>query len=73
MRCEYEMSDEQYKALLEAFKPTPVILIGGIEPMSAQRRANIAWQKLGAEIGFRWETVQPCGKGDKFFTAEAVQ
>ena len=34
-----------------------------------QERANNAWEALGKKMGFDYMTVQPSGKGDRFFTA----
>lgn len=69
---EYEMSQEDLDELLEACKPVPYMIIGGVAPMSPQERANAAWEKLGKKMGFRHMTVRPIGKGDRFFMAEEV-
>ena len=71
MRREYTMTDKQLKALLDACRPVPYMVVGGIEPPSQQENANRAWQALGAEMGFQWDTVEPVqGKSAKTFTAE---
>lgn len=70
MRKEFEMTDEQLKKLLDAGKPVPYMIIGGILPTSPQENANAAWSYLGLELGFEHMTVKPSPKGDKFFTAE---
>ena len=73
MRKEFEMTDEQHKKLLDACKPVPYMVFGGIEPRSPQENANDAWRELGRELGFDAMTVRPvAGKDTKFFTAEAV-
>jgi len=48
--------------------------LSGGKPMfnSRQENANYAWEKLGKELGFKYMTVRPNGKGDRFFTAEPV-
>lgn len=69
-RQEYELTDEQLEALLEACRPVPYMVIGGIPPRSPQENANAAWQALGTEMGFDWSTVEPVpGKTENFFTA----
>ena len=37
-----------------------------------QENANAAWQRLGKEMGFVWDTVRPSGTGPKNFTAEEI-
>lgn len=69
-RREFEMSEEQFATLLEACRPTPAIVIGGVMPAYPQQNANAAWRHLGNEMGFEWSTVQATtGKGDRVFTA----
>lgn len=75
MRQEFEMTDEQLEKLLDACKPTPVMFLSGGMPMSPspQENANRAWQALGQELGFKWDTVKPVpGKPQQFFTAEKL-
>lgn len=73
MRKEFEMTDEQHAKLLEACKPVPYMVFGGMAPPTPQENANAAWRALGAQMGFDGMSVEPVrGKGTKFFTAEAV-
>ena len=51
MRKEYEMTAEQEANLLEACRPVPYMVIGGVVPRSPQKNANDAWCALGREIG----------------------
>lgn len=71
VRKEYEMTQAQLDTILEACKPTPALYGSGGVPLfsSPQERANNAWQRLGEEMGFDYMSVQPNGKGDRFFTA----
>lgn len=72
-RREYELSPEQHEKLLDACKPVPYMVIGGVPPRSPQQNANDAWHRLGQEIRFDWRTVKPVpGKGTEFFTAEPL-
>ncbi len=73
MRKEYEMTQAQLDAILDACKPVPYMVFGGMEPRSPQENANDAWKALGDELGFDHMTVQPNGKGDRFFTADSTR
>lgn len=74
MRKEFELTDEQYQALMEACRPTVCIKVGSYMPTSPQENANRAWWALGDKLGFDYMTVRPVsGKGDHFFTAEVKE
>jgi hypothetical protein len=70
-RTNYEMTEDDLNRILEACKPTPVMFLSGGAPMcdSPQENANRAWKELGQRMGFDHMTVQPTGRGDRFFTA----
>lgn len=69
-RTNYEMTQEDLKDLLEACKPTRVMMIGSYCGESPQENANHAWSKLGKKMGFDSSTVEPCeGMGMRHFTA----
>ena len=70
---EFEMTDDDLAALMDASKPTMAIWGSGGVPLSPtpQENANSAWRRLGEKMGFEPMTVGPvAGKGQKFFTAE---
>ena len=69
-RKEYEMTARQLADLLNACKPVPYIIVGGMPPRSPQERANDAWRALGRELGFVWDTVQSISGKDQRFTSE---
>ena len=72
-RREFEMTEDEEREILEACRPVPYMVVGGMPPESPQERANRAWQALGARRGFDGMTVRPVpGKGQRFFTAEEV-
>ena len=74
MRKEFELTNKQMKELLAACKPVPYMVFGGCEPSTPQANANAAWCKLGAEMGFHWDSVKPVpGKSSRFFTAEVKE
>lgn len=73
-RIEYEMSQDDLTALLDACKPVPAMLIGGTAPASPQENANQAWAALGKKMRFDSMTVQPVpNKGQRFFTAVPLE
>lgn len=73
MRKEFTMTQEQCDKLLDACKPVPYMVIGGIPPRSPQENANAAWASLGQELGFEPMSVRPvAGKGMEVFTADVV-
>lgn len=70
-RREFELTPEQLQGILDASRPVPYIVVGGVAPRSPQESANAAWRALGAELGFDWKTVKPVpGKDQSFFSAE---
>ena len=69
---EFEMTQEDLDAILEACKPVPYMIVGGHPPRSQQENANAAWARLGGKMGFHPMTVRPSSKGQRFFTAEKV-
>lgn len=73
MRLQFQLNDEQFKALMEAAKPVAMIALQCGTPSSPQENANRAWQKLGDELGFDGMTVEPSPKGDRFFIAVVNQ
>lgn len=68
-RVEYEMTEDDLNAILDACKPVPCIMIGGCVPSSPQENANRAWANLGKKMGFDSMSVRPSDKGQRFFTA----
>jgi len=69
-RSNYEMSEDQLAKLIEACKPVPYIMVGGLPPTSTQENANNGWSNLGLQMGFDSTTVQPRrGFDTKHFSA----
>jgi len=73
MRKEYEMTQAQLDQILDACRPVPYMVFGGVEPRSPQQNANDAWKALGDEMGFDHMSVRPNGKGECFFTADSTR
>jgi len=63
------MTEADLEKILDACKPVPMIMLQCGPGRSQQDRANDAWAELGARMGFDHMTVQPTGRGDRFFTA----
>ena len=73
MRKEFVMSIKDWEYILDACKPVPYMVFGGLPPESPQVRANRAWENIGHKMGFKFMTVKPDSKGrDRFFTAEEI-
>ena len=72
MRKEFTMTEDQRESLLDACRPEPYIIVGGMAPRSPQENANAAWQSLGREMGFDGMTVRPVAGNDLKITAEAI-
>ena len=72
MKREYEMTEEELKELMDAGKPVPYLVFGGIPPASPYENAMRAWDALATKKGFRPMTVESCGKGNRFFLAEPI-
>lgn len=74
-RREFEMSERDLRAIVEASQPTIAIAVSGPNgpvPVggSPQENANAAWCALGRRMGFDGMTVEPVfGKAPRFFTA----
>jgi hypothetical protein len=60
----YRMTDAELKNLLEACKPVPYLVIGGIEPRSPAENAFSAWRDIAVRLGYKVETIESAGTGD---------
>jgi hypothetical protein len=71
MKKRFKMTQEQLDTLLNACKPVTYMVVGGVPPRSPQENANDAWERLGVEMGFIWDTVSPVdGEDMSVFMAE---
>jgi len=68
-RKDYEMTQADLDKIMDACKPVPYMVFGGIPPRSPQENANAAWADLGKRMGFDHMPVRPTGRGDRFFSA----
>ena len=70
---EFEMTQEDLDRLMDASKPVPWFAPGGVWPKTPRENAEQAWARLGAKMGFRWQSVKPHPtKGQRFFMATAM-
>lgn len=72
MRTSYEITAADFADLIAAIKPEPMIALQCGAPRSVQERANAAWAVLGKKMNFDPMSVQPNGRGDRFFSANAL-
>lgn len=68
----YTMTEDEYAELIKACQPVPYMIVGGMEPRAPQQNANDAWRALGKKRGFDWNTVTPCGSGQRDFMAVPI-
>lgn len=70
-RQRFEMSQSDYKSIIEAGRPVPMMMTHILPPefFDPQWRVNKAWTELSDRMGFDVTTVTPTGEGDRFFTA----
>ena len=66
------LTDEQFNRIMEASKPVPYMVFGGMGPRSPQENANAAWREVAKEHGVHWQTIRPCGGDGRDFTAESA-
>ena len=70
-RQEFEMTQADYDAIIEACKPVPLIMLQCGMPRSQQECANDAWEALGKKMGFDYMSVAPIAEKTKLhFSAE---
>lgn len=70
-RQQYEMTAEDLERLLEASRPVPYMVFGGVEPPSPYEAAMAVWRRLGERMGFDPMSVEPVtGQPQTVFTAE---
>lgn len=69
----YEMTQADLETLLDACKPTRVMMIGSYTGSSPQENANRAWEALGKKMGFDYMTVRPDGSDPRFFFATPTE
>ena len=65
---EYELTQEEYDALMEASKPVTYMVVDGYEPSSPYENAMRVWDKVCARVRCRRDTITR-GKDKMHFCA----
>ena len=69
---EFVLTDEEYERVMEASRPVPYLVIGGVEPMSPQENANRVWRAIYQDRGLDWKTVARGSSGPRSFRAVSL-
>ncbi len=72
-RKSYTMEQADLDKLMAASQPTLAIKVGKYSPSTPQENANMAWNRLGAKMGFDGSTAMPDGPDPLNFTAIPTQ
>jgi hypothetical protein len=60
----YRMTDAERKALLDASKPVPYMVIGGVPPSSPYDNAMRVWREIANRVGCEVDSIEPASTGD---------
>lgn len=60
----YRLTDEELNELLEASKPAPYMVFGGVEPRSPRQKAMDVWRKVATRVGCDVGSIESAGTGD---------
>ena len=60
----YRMTDEEYNDLLEACKPVPYMVFGGVPPERPTDKAMRVWDRIAKRVGCIQSTIDSAGTGD---------
>jgi poly-gamma-glutamate capsule biosynthesis protein CapA/YwtB (metallophosphatase superfamily) len=58
------MTDEEFNDLVEACKPVPYMVIGGIVPESPTDKAMRVWDSVAKRVGCVQSSIAPANTGD---------
>lgn len=73
MKKQYRMTDEELQSVLDASKPVPYLVFGGMAPPSPQENVNRAWAAIARAHGVRQMSIGPASTGDqRDFIAEPL-
>ena len=69
----YKLTDEELAELMEASKPVPYMVFGGIEPRSPRDNVMDVWRKVAARVNCEVDSIENAGTGDNHdFTAKPL-
>lgn len=60
----YRLTDEELASLLDASKPVPYMIIGGLPPTSAREHAMRLWRHVADRVGCEVDSIADAGTGD---------
>ena len=60
----YRMTDDELNMLMNASKPVPYLVFGGIEPRSPRDNAMDVWRTVAARVGCDVDSIEPAETGD---------
>jgi len=69
---EFTLTEDEMQSVLDASKPVPYLVIGGIPPRSQQEQANSAWQKIAEAHSVKWDTIRPINEATRLMSGEAL-
>lgn len=69
VRREFEMSDTDLSAFKAACSPPQYVNQNWPPQVNPATLSRDFWKRLGQGMDFKWWTVKPSLKGEKFFTA----
>lgn len=69
----YRLTDEELKQIMDASKPVPYMVIGGVPPSSPRDNAMAVWRRVAARVGCEVDSISPGDTGDNHdFKAEPL-
>jgi hypothetical protein len=60
----YRLTDEELASLLDASKPVPYMVFGGIPPTSPREHAMRLWRHVADRVGCVVDSIADAGTGD---------
>ena len=70
----YRMTDDEHARLIDACKPVPYMVFGGIAPESPTTKALRVWGEIAKRVGCVANTIGPSDTGDdRDFTGEPLR
>lgn len=68
----FTITEEEMQMVLDASKPVPYMVLGGMEPSSPRENANRAWQAIGRTYGVEWDSIRPVDEAARIMSGTPV-
>lgn len=68
----YTLTEIEHAELVEACKPVPYMIIGGVAPVSPAEKAMFVWKRVANRVGCDVNTIAPAGDDTREFLGEPV-